>query len=150
MFSSRLLRPVFTMECIAWPFAAALTVKAWSSIKVSLSKTDSNDKSQQYATQHLSNKTGQSIKKIKSSKWYEALIKQWGELIILLGDSLATQVGSLAPDLRLGRIFHKDIPSWMASSSLYAHQDSSLPLLPLPPGTLQRRPSQDWMPFLRN
>lgn len=38
-------------------------------------KTDSNDKSQQYATQHLSNKTGQSIKKIKSSLWYETVIK---------------------------------------------------------------------------
>lgn len=63
-------------------------------------KTDSNDKSQQYATQHLSNKTGQSIKKIKSSMWYEAVIKLWGELIILLGDkaSPVTQVGSLAPD----------------------------------------------------
>lgn len=61
-------------------------------------QTGYSDKSQQYATQHLSNKKGQSIKKLKAPCSTGDAIKLWRELIILLGKQAypATEIRLLA------------------------------------------------------
>lgn len=102
-FFSSPFGPILTMQYIAYPFSCNSSSREnLKQYKSQSFKTGYSDKSQQYATQHLSNKKGQSIKKLKAPCSTGDAIKLWRELIILLGNQgyPATEIRLLAPHPR--------------------------------------------------
>lgn len=85
-----------TVYCL--PISCNSSCESLKRYKSQSFQTGYSDKSQQYATQHLSNKKGQSIKKLKAPCSTGDAIKLWRELIILLGKQAypATEIRLLA------------------------------------------------------